>query len=94
MIRKNISTLFILAGMLLCFVGFAIIFLASISSFTVASGNISTGGIIFIGPFPIVFGAGEYGLQLIWLSIVILVLMLIISYIFLRGYRKDKTSTF
>ncbi|MEM2154305.1 MAG: DUF131 domain-containing protein [Nitrososphaeria archaeon] len=94
MIEKNVSTLLIFSGIFLCFLGFAIIFFSSISSFAVHSGNISTGGIIFIGPFPIVFGTGEYGLHLIWLSIVILILMLIISYIFLKGYSKDKSSIF
>ncbi|MCX8188932.1 MAG: DUF131 domain-containing protein [Nitrososphaeria archaeon] len=94
MMRKNFSILLIFAGILFCFLGFVIIFLSSITSVAVPAGNISTGGIIFIGPFPIVFGTGEYGLQLIWLSIIILILMLIVSYIFLKGYSRDKTSTF
>ncbi len=92
--KKNIPTLFIFAGILLCLIGFVVILFASIAPITGAGGNISTGGIIFIGPFPIVFGSGEYGLQLIWLSIIILILMLIISYAFFKGYSEREKATF
>lgn len=92
--EKYIPTLFIFMGILLCLIGFAVIFFTSIAPVTGAGGNISTGGIIFIGPFPIVFGSGKYSLQLIWLSIIILILMLIISYAFFKGYSKGGNVTF
>lgn len=90
--EKSVPKILMFAGILLCFMGLMIIFLVSLNTISGTSGNISTGGVIFIGPFPIIFGTGEYGLQLIWLSIIISILMIIVSYIFIKNvkvYRKE-----
>ncbi|MGC8912205.1 MAG: TIGR00304 family membrane protein, partial [Nitrososphaeria archaeon] len=78
----------IFTGIILCLIGFIIIFLGSLGTVSVSSGNISTGGVIFIGPFPIAFGAGEYGLHLIWLSIVIAIIMIALSYLFIKKLKN------
>jgi len=96
MMERSFPSMLIFAGILLCFIGFIIVFLASFTPITEASGNVSAAGVIFIGPFPIVFGAGEYGMQLIWLSIIIVALMIIASYIFIkgsRGFREEEQSS-
>ena len=62
----------------------------SIGSVFEASGSISTGGVIFIGPIPIVFGSGEYGSQLIWIGLAIAILMLFIGYFMIRQRRESE----
>jgi uncharacterized protein (TIGR00304 family) len=86
--EKSLPTIIIFAGILLCLIGFMIIFLASLNIVSGTSGNISTGGVIFIGPFPIVFGTGEYGIHLIWISVIITIIMIILSYIFIRNVKR------
>lgn len=86
--EKSFPTIIIFTGILLCLIGFIIIFLGSLATVSGSGGNISAGGIIFIGPFPIVFGAGEYGLHLIWLSIVIAIIMIVLSYIFVKNVKN------
>ena len=86
--EKSLPTIIIFAGILLCLIGFMIIFLASLSMVSGTGGNISTGGVIFIGPFPIVFGTGEYGTHLIWFSIIIAIIMIILSYIFIKNVKR------
>jgi uncharacterized protein (TIGR00304 family) len=51
-----------------------LIFLAGIGIIGIASagqGNVSTGGVVFIGPFPIVFGSGPGGWVLALMSLLI-----------------------
>lgn len=78
-------TILIILGVIFSIIGVLII---SIGTILESSGNISTGGVIFIGPIPIVFGSGEYGSQLIWLGLVIAGLMLIIYYIMIRQRKQ------
>jgi uncharacterized protein (TIGR00304 family) len=47
-------------------------------------GNVSTGGFVLIGPFPIVFGSGGNGSQLALLSVVVGVLLVILIAIWAR----------
>ncbi len=54
------------AGVLIILAGFALVLLGS-----TGQGNVSTGGVVFIGPFPIVFGSGPGGGWLALLSVVI-----------------------
>ncbi len=71
-------------------VGFAIL-LAGIGLLVVgaaAQGNVSTGGVIFIGPFPIVFGSGPGGTTLALASVLIGAVMLIL--ILVWGWRLSK----
>jgi uncharacterized membrane protein len=53
-------------GLLVVLAGFVLILLGA-----GAQGGASAGGVIFIGPFPIVFGSGPSGLPLALISIVI-----------------------
>ena len=48
------------------------------------SGSTSFGGVIFIGPFPIVFGAGPNSVWLIGIGIVVAVLSIIVFMIMRR----------
>ncbi|MDG6900752.1 MAG: DUF131 domain-containing protein [Nitrososphaerota archaeon] len=54
------------AGLLVIFAGFGLIAAGS-----AGQGSASAGGVIFIGPFPIVFGSGPGGSVLALVSVVI-----------------------
>lgn len=73
-----------LLGLGLAFVvaGFALVFAGSLGQ-----GSVSTGGVVFIGPIPIVFGSGPGGGQLAFLSVVIGAAMLVL--LFLWGWRTS-----
>ncbi|MEM3404268.1 MAG: DUF131 domain-containing protein [Nitrososphaeria archaeon] len=84
---KNIATTLIVVGIALCFLGIILLF---VGSFLIID-NVSTGGVIFIGPLPIIFGSGKYGYHLILVSLAITMLMIIISYLVLkRRVRNDE----
>jgi uncharacterized membrane protein len=72
-------------GILLIVVGIAFVFLGS-----AGSGNTSVGGVVFIGPFPIVFGSGPGGGTLALLSVVIGGVML--ALFLLWGFRFLKSK--
>ena len=63
-------------GAFIVFLGFALMFGSA-----AGQGGVSAGGVVFIGPFPIVFGSGPFGYDLALASVVIggvmVVLMLI-----------------
>ncbi len=73
--------------LMVLFIGFAVIIigiiLVAISSF-LEGGSSSIGGVIFIGPFPIVFGAGPNAAWLITVGIVIGIVMLVLLFLFRR----------
>jgi uncharacterized membrane protein len=75
-------------GMLtVLFVGFAVILIGIILvilAAAVGGGSSSVGGVIFIGPFPIVFGAGPDATWLIVISLVVAVLMLVLLFVWRR----------
>jgi len=75
---------FLLLGIALVFVGIAVIVVVSV----VLGGSGSVGGIILIGPIPIVFGAGPDAGWLIVISI-ILTAISVISFLIL-GRRQKK----
>lgn len=54
------------AGLLVIFAGFGLIVAGS-----AGQGNASAGGLVFIGPFPIVFGSGPGGSALALVSVVV-----------------------
>ena len=74
---------FILLGISLVFVGIAVIVVVSV--FSGGSGNV--GGIILIGPIPIVFGTGPDADWLILISI-ILTAISVISFLILNRRQK------
>ena len=67
-------------GLGIIIVGVILVFLAAVLS----GGSGSVGGVIFIGPFPIVFGAGPDATWLIVVSIVIAVLMFVLFFVLRR----------
>jgi len=69
------------------FAGFAIIIVGVILvvlSSVLGGGSGSVGGVIFIGPFPLVFGAGPDAIWLVLISLTIAVLMLILFFVWRR----------
>ncbi len=67
---------FLLLGLALVFAGIAVLLVASI----VSSGSGSVGGVILIGPIPIVFGAGP---DMVWLIIISVILTVVSIILFL-----------
>jgi uncharacterized membrane protein len=74
-------------GFILIFVGFAVVV---ISSFALG-GSGSVGGVIFIGPIPIVFGAGTDAGWLILIGVVITVLS-VVSFLVLNRRSKENNG--
>lgn len=71
------STLSVL-GLILIFVGFAIVFLAVVLLLLASArgtANVRGGGVVLIGPFPIVFGTDRESVKLLLaLSIILIVI--------------------
>jgi uncharacterized membrane protein len=76
---------FLLLGIALVFVGIAVLMVASV----VLGGSGSVGGIILIGPIPIVFGAGPNSVWLILISIILSVLSVTLFVFLSRQARKE-----
>lgn len=64
----------LILGVALVFIGIAVLTVASFAS----SASTSTGVVIFIGPFPIVFGSGPDAAWLILIGIILAVLSIIL----------------
>ncbi|XHH08448.1 MAG: DUF131 domain-containing protein [Candidatus Bathyarchaeia archaeon] len=75
----------LLLGFGLVFVGVIVLVVAAVLS---SGGSGSVGGVIFIGPIPIVFGAGPDSNWLIIISIIIAVVMFAVFFIFSRRTRR------
>ena len=71
------------AGLLVIVAGFALVLAGS-----VGQGSSSVGGVVFIGPFPIVFGSGPGGGFLALASVVIGGIMVIL--LLLWGWRLSR----
>jgi uncharacterized membrane protein len=76
---------FLILGIALVFVGLAVLVVASV----VLGGSGSVGGVILIGPIPIVFGAGPDAAWLIAISTILAVASIIL---FLVMNRRRKRS--
>ncbi|MCW4023821.1 MAG: DUF131 domain-containing protein [Candidatus Bathyarchaeota archaeon] len=72
------------AGLILIFVGFAVVIISSLLS---SAGSGSVGGVILIGPIPIVFGSGPDAGWLVLIGVVITILSLV-SFLLLNRRRK------
>jgi uncharacterized membrane protein len=72
----------LLAGLTILLIGFGLIVAGS-----AAQSGASAGGAIFIGPFPIVFGAGPNGSSLALISVVIGAVM--VALVMLWGWRMS-----
>ncbi|MGB9741519.1 MAG: TIGR00304 family membrane protein [Candidatus Bathyarchaeia archaeon] len=78
--------------LMLFIVGFLMIFVGVIISMVTAAfygeGTASFGGIIFIGPIPIVFGAGPEALLMVIISVILAVLSIIIFLLLRRELKR------
>lgn len=72
----------LILGFLLVFVGILIL---AVASFSGGSGSFSA--VIFIGPFPIVFGAGPDVYWLILIGILLAILSIVFFYVLVRKKR-------
>ncbi|MCL4429362.1 MAG: DUF131 domain-containing protein [Chloroflexi bacterium] len=75
---------FLLLGIALVFVGVAVLVVASL----VLGGSGSVGGVILIGPIPIVFGAGPDAGWLIAISVILTVVSVVLFLVMNRRARK------
>jgi uncharacterized membrane protein len=74
-----VGVLIILAGLILIFAG------------SMGQGSASAGGVVFVGPFPIAFGAGPEGGDLALMSVVIGGVM--VALLLIWGWRLAKMRT-
>jgi uncharacterized membrane protein len=75
---------FLFLGITLVFVGIAVLIVASF----VFGGSGSVGGVILIGPFPIVFGTGPDAGWLLTISVILTVVSVILFLIMNRRARR------
>ena len=75
------------AGVLLIIVGFVIVFVAAvlmISSAAKSKGSLRGGGVVIIGPFPIIFGTDKESVKVLLILSIILVSVLFVFSIILH----------
>ena len=75
----------LLVGISLVFIGIAVLVIISI----IQGSSASLGGIILIGPIPIIFGAGPYSAWLIIVSIIVSIIS-IIFYLIISCKRRSE----
>ena len=76
--------LLLLAGFVLVVVGVVVVFVVAVFS---GSSSVSGGAIIFIGPFPIVIGAGPDVAWLVLFSVIFTVLGVVVFFVLRRKMR-------
>ena len=81
---SNRFVLILILGFALVVVGVVVIFVAAVFY---RSGSVSGGAVIFIGPFPIVIGAGPDASWLVLFSIIIAVLSIVVFLIMNKKMR-------
>jgi uncharacterized membrane protein len=72
-------------GLLIILAGFALVFAGASTT-----GTTSAGGVVFIGPLPIAFGAGPEGWKLALGSVVVGAVMIILLIFWFRGVRESR----
>lgn len=77
--------LLLIAGVVLVFVGMAVILITAVFS---SGSSASAGVVIFIGPFPIVIGAGPDVTWIILFSIILAVLSVVVFFVMNRRMRS------
>jgi uncharacterized membrane protein len=77
--------LLLIAGFVLIFVGIAVILVAAV---LYGGGSVSAGAVIFIGPFPIVIGAGPDVTWIVLFSIILAVLSIVVFLVMNRRMRR------
>jgi uncharacterized membrane protein len=84
----NLSRLYA-AGFLLIVIGIGIVVLGTLSS---TSTSASLGGVVFIGPFPIVFGSGP-GSGLLALTALIIAAVMVVTFYLSILLRRGRGET-
>jgi uncharacterized membrane protein len=79
------SRLFLILGFALVVVGIIVILIATV---LYGGGSASAGAVIFIGPFPIVIGAGPDVTWIVLFSIILAVLSVVVFLVMNRMIRK------
>ena len=77
--------LFLVLGFVLVFVGITVILIGAV---LYGSGSVNVGAVIFIGPFPIVIGAGPDVTLIVLFSIIIAVLSIVVFLVMNRRIRS------
>ena len=77
--------LLLILGFVLVVVGVVVILVATVLT---GSSSVSGGAVIFIGPFPIVIGAGPDAEWLVLFSIILAVLSIVIFFVLKRKMRR------
>jgi uncharacterized membrane protein len=77
--------LLLIVGVVLVFVGVAVVLIAAV---LYSGGSASAGVIIFIGPFPIVIGAGPDATWIVLISIILAVLSVVVFLFMNRRMRR------
>jgi uncharacterized membrane protein len=83
---SNRLFLLLIVGFVLVFVGIAVILVAAVFY---GGGSVSGGVVIFIGPFPIVIGAGPDVTLIVLFSIILAVLSVVMFLVMNRSLRKS-----
>jgi uncharacterized membrane protein len=78
--------LFLVLGFVLVFIGIIVVFIATV---LYGGGSASAGAVIFIGPFPIVIGAGPDVTLIVLFSIILAVLSVVVFLVMNRRLRRS-----
>ena len=77
---ESLAVILFAAGFTLIILGSIILLLTFISRFIGAAGRVNIGGIIFVGPFPIIFGSDRRFLRMMVIaSLMLAVIFLILA---------------
>ena len=76
--------MFLILGFVLVFVGIIVILIATV---LYGGGSVNLGAVIFIGPFPIVIGAGPETALMVLFGIILAVLSVIVFLVMSRRIR-------
>jgi len=74
----------IISGIALIFIGFLLVFLGTLISALGGEGEVEGGGVIMIGPIPIVFGTSRGAVTLVSILAVLLMVLWIIGALIAR----------
>ena len=67
-------------GFLLIFIGFILVFLAILLSMIKMGGKVEGGGVVLIGPFPIVFGTSKNMAKIaLLIAIIVIIIVVLLS---------------
>ncbi|MDK2915044.1 MAG: hypothetical protein PWQ79_1959 [Thermococcaceae archaeon] len=75
----------IIAGMAMIFVGFFLLMIGTLLSAAGGDSEVESGGVIMIGPIPIVFGTGRGATIAMVLALVLMVLWIVGALLLRRG---------